>query len=103
MGLFSGRANRDLAWSEMALPENKPQLTDFKGPRPLMEVQEAKPPGGSEGGALAFLIQAIPPPRSTPPACPGDAVRSNLRFVRLTRSAVAGRRQKSSMSRESKM
>src|SRR5580658_1515054 len=28
-------------------PENKPQLIDCKGPRPLLGVQGAKPPGGS--------------------------------------------------------
>ena len=32
-------------------PENKPQLIDCKGPRPLLEVQEAKPPGGVRGKA----------------------------------------------------
>lgn len=29
------------------------QWIDCKGPRPLLEVQEAKPPGGFEGDALA--------------------------------------------------
>ena len=30
------------------------QWTDCKGPRPLLEVQEAKPPGGFKGEALAL-------------------------------------------------
>src|SRR5580658_7543367 len=35
-------------------PQTPSQLTDCKGPRPLLEVQEAKPPGGFEGSALAL-------------------------------------------------
>jgi hypothetical protein len=30
------------------------QWRDCKGPRPLLEVQEAKPPGGFKGKALAL-------------------------------------------------
>src|ERR1019366_9771333 len=33
-------------------PPTPTQWTDFKGPRPLTEVQEAAPPGGFQGGAL---------------------------------------------------
>src|ERR1700733_15462458 len=35
-------------------PENKPQLIDCKGPRPLPEVQEAEPPAGARGKAPAL-------------------------------------------------
>src|SRR5450759_1515104 len=35
-------------------PQTPNQWTECKGPRPLPEVQEAEPPGGSEGGALAL-------------------------------------------------
>src|ERR1019366_5640766 len=35
-------------------PRSTNQWTDRKGPRPLLEVQEAKPPGGARGNAPAL-------------------------------------------------
>jgi hypothetical protein len=53
--LGNGRGPTQTLISAMAIPLPFPnQWTDCKGPRPLLEVQEAKPPGGFEGRALAL-------------------------------------------------
>src|SRR4051812_27636769 len=49
----------------VAPPPTPTQWRDCKGPRPLLEVQEAKPPGGSEGGALALPWFTRSPPMVT--------------------------------------
>jgi hypothetical protein len=73
------RACTDLERSRLALLY---QWTDCKGPRPLLEVKEATPPGGFEGQSpRACLIQAFAPDR---PHCsghgwPGVAIRHSLR------------------------
>src|SRR6185437_6672136 len=47
------RADADLDAPQLAPLPFPNQPRDCKGPRPLLEVQEAKPPGGFKGEALA--------------------------------------------------
>src|ERR1700722_19531709 len=51
--VLRGGPTRTLRGRGRPSPENKPQLIDCKGPRPLLGIQGAKPLGGVRGKAPA--------------------------------------------------
>jgi len=70
------------------------QWTDCKGPRPLTEVQEAEPPGGSEGGALALPhAQALSTDRAKSGRLREISRRSKENIDERHADAVAARRR----------
>src|SRR5580658_8282793 len=57
--VLRGGPTRTLRGHGRPSPENKPQLIDRKGPRPLLGVQGAKPPGGSRAEPGPSPVQPI--------------------------------------------